>query len=221
MWQWDAREGGTWQRCRVVWYEPSQHPADLQPWKTCFPYKSSRLTGVSKSGLCVSSRSTQFAIRKAKMPVNEPAGTIFIRENTLLPGGLIIETETFLPGWRAVRNCDGYRLGRKIEEAKWNFFYLAGELKVILLGREGPSTFRRAVRSVLARPGAQKFNSLEITGTRSRRFLGIPFVIVTANFRHIQQGLALDRAIDFTRKGPVTADEAIVGNRVGALVSSS
>ncbi|HWO30290.1 MAG TPA: hypothetical protein VNO32_15965 [Candidatus Acidoferrum sp.] len=155
------------------------------------------------------------------MPANEPAGTLFIRENTLLPGGLIIETETFLPGWRAVRNCDGYRLGRKLEEAKWNFFYLAGEVSAIVLGREGPSALRRAVRSILAKPEARKFNSLELTGTRSRWFLGIPFVIVTANFRHIQQGLALDRANDFTRNKPVSPDEAAAGDRVGALVSSS
>jgi hypothetical protein len=155
------------------------------------------------------------------MPVNDIAGSLFIREDTLLPGGLIIETEAFIPGWRAVRNCDGYRLGRKIEEGKWNFFYIAGEVRAIVFGREGPSTLRRAVRSILAKPEARKFNSLEVTGTRSRWFLGIPFVIVTANFRHIQQGLALDRAIDFTRKRPVTPDEAVVGNRVEALVSSS
>jgi hypothetical protein len=155
------------------------------------------------------------------MPANEPAGTLFIRENTLLPVGLIIETETFLPGWRAVKNCDGYRLGRKLEEANWNFFYLAGEVRAIVLGREGPSALRRAVRSILAKPDARNFNSMELTGTRSRWFLGVPFVIVTANFRHVQQGLALDRANDFTRNKPVSPDLAVVGDRVGALVSSS
>jgi hypothetical protein len=155
------------------------------------------------------------------MPAIEPAGTLFIRENTLLPDGLIIETEAILPGWRAVRNCDGYRLGRKIEQAKWNFFFLAGDLKAIVFGRKGPSSLRRALRTILARPAARMFNSLEIRETRSRRFLGIPFVILTANFRHIQQGLALDRAIDFTSNKPVTPDEAAAGNRVGALVSSS
>jgi hypothetical protein len=155
------------------------------------------------------------------MPANDTAGRLYIRENTLLPGGLIIETETFLPGWRAVRNCDGYRLGRKIEEAKWNFFYLAGEVRSIVLGREGPSALRRAVRSILGKPEARKFNCLELTGTHSGWFLGIPFVSVTANFRHIQQGLALDRAIDFTSNKTVTPDEAVVGNRVGALISSS
>ena len=155
------------------------------------------------------------------MPANDIAGSIFIREGTILPGGLIIETETFLPGWRAVRNCDGYRLGRKIEEAKWNFFYLAGEVRAIVLGREGPSTLRRAVRNILAKPEARKFNSLEITATRSRWFLGIPFVSVTANFRHIQQGLALDPSNDFTRKTPAAPRGAPTANKLETLVSSS
>ena len=155
------------------------------------------------------------------MPANETAGTLFIRENTILPGGLIIETETFLPGWRAVRDCDGYRLGRKIEQAKWNFFFLAGDVKAIVFGRQGPSSLRRALRSILSKPAARKFNSLEIRETRSRWFLGIPFVIVTANFRHIQQSLALDRTNDFTREAPPALEGSIAANNYGTLVPNS
>jgi hypothetical protein len=155
------------------------------------------------------------------MPTNDIAGSLFIREDTILPGGLIIETEAFLPGWRAVKDCDGYRLGRKIEQAKWNFFFLAGDVKAIVFGRQGPSFLRRALRSLLAKSAARKFNSLEIRETRSRWFLGVPFVIVTANFRHVQQGLALDRANDFTRKTPAAPEAAMVANKYGTLVSSS
>lgn len=155
------------------------------------------------------------------MPANDPAGRLFIREDTILPGGLIIETETFLPGWRAVKDCDGYRLGRKIEQAKWNFFLLAGDVKAVVFGRQGPSALRRALRSILAKPAAKKFNSLEIAGTRSRSFLGIPFVIVTANFRHIQQSMVLNAANDFTRKTSAAPEAAISANRYGTLVSSS
>lgn len=155
------------------------------------------------------------------MPANDPAGRLFIREDTILPGGLIIETETFLPGWRAVKDCDGYRLGRKIEQAKWNFFLLAGDVKAVVFGRQGPSALRRALRSILAKPAAKKFNSLEIAGTRSRSFLGIPFVIVTANFRHIQQSMVLNAANDFTRETSAAPEATISANRYGTLVSSS
>jgi hypothetical protein len=99
-----------------------------------------------------------------------------------LPANLLIESEAFLPGWGAVRNLDGYELGRKIEAANWNFFYLAGEIGAIALGREGPGTLRRAVKRFLAKPEGQKFNSLEVTEIISQRFLGIPFIVLP--FRH-------------------------------------
>jgi hypothetical protein len=158
---------------------------------------------------------------KAKMSANESAGNLFIRESTILPGGLIIETETILPGWRAVRNCDGYRLGRKIEEANWKFFYLAGEARTIVFGRLGPGSLRRAVRSIVAKPEARNFNSVEVTGAHSSRFLGIPFVRVTANFRHIQQGPALARANDSTPSAPAAPEGAMPADKFGTFVSSS
>jgi hypothetical protein len=155
------------------------------------------------------------------MTANDSAGSLFIRQDTILPGGLIIETETFLPGWRVVRDCDGFRLGRKIEQADWNFFYLAGELKAIVLGRQGPATFRRALSSILAKTASRKFNSLEIREISQEWFLGIPFVIVTANFRHIQQGLTLDPGNNATLKKRVTPDREFVGNRAATLVSTA
>ena len=65
------------------------------------------------------------------MPDTNRARTILIRDDTPVPANLPIESEAFLPGWSAVRNLDGYELGRKIEEAKWYFFYLAGEIGAI------------------------------------------------------------------------------------------
>jgi len=158
---------------------------------------------------------------KAKMAATIPAEKLFIREGAVLPGGLIIETEMFIPGWRAVRDGDGQRLGRKIEEAKWNFFLLAGEVTATVFGRVGPSTLRRALSSIMAKPAARKFNSLQIAGNRSRWFLGIPFVTVTVNFRHIQQSLALDRTNDFTRKAASAPQGAAAANELETLVSSS
>ena len=132
------------------------------------------------------------------MSVKNTSGTVFIRENTLLPTALAVETELFLPGWRVVRNLDGYGLGRKVEEAKWNFFYLAGDVRAVTLGRKGPGTLRQVVGRLLGKPGGERFNSLEITEVVSKRFLGIPFTRVTAHFRHIQQEIGLrDPANDF------------------------
>ena len=118
-------------------------------------------------------------------------GTILIREDTLLPAGLAVESEAFLPGWRIVRNIDVYGFGRKIEEARWNFFYLAGAMKAIVFGDERSGALRRAVKQILAKRDGKKCNSLEITNVTSKSFLGIPFLTVAANSRHIQESLYL------------------------------
>jgi hypothetical protein len=130
------------------------------------------------------------------MSVTNMSGTTLIRENTLLPAGLAIESEVFLPGWRIVKNLDGSTLGQNIEGANWNFFYLAGEMRVIVLGRDRSGTLRKAVKRVLAKQEKQ-FNSLEITKVVSKRFLGIPFMSIAAHTRHIQQGICLVPAKDF------------------------
>jgi len=150
---------------------------------------------------------------------NDTSRTILIRENTVLPVGLTVESEVFLPGWRAVRNLDGYGLGQKMEEAKWYFFYLAGEHRAIALGREGLGTLRRAVKQILAKQEGQTFNSLEITKVASKRFLGIPFMSVAAHFRHIQQGICLVPAKNSVLRMPDSASSGGGEERHGAAAN--
>ena len=45
------------------------------------------------------------------------AGRIFVREGTVLPETLQIESELYIPGWRSVKRPHGYGLGRKIHAA--------------------------------------------------------------------------------------------------------
>jgi len=125
------------------------------------------------------------------MSVDHTAGTVLIQANALLPAGLAIEWEAFLPGWKVVRNFDACELGRKIAEMNWNFFYLAGEVSVTVLGRYGPGTLPKAVKRVLLKRQEKRFNSLQITRVVSKRFLGIPFVTVAAHARHIQESVFL------------------------------
>ena len=156
------------------------------------------------------------------MSANNTYGTILIRDNTLLPPGLMVESESFLPGWRVARNLDGYGLARKIEESKWNYFYLAGVTRTIVLGREGPETMRRAVRRALPRLDRLKFNSLEITTIVSKRFLGIPFTSVAIHSRHIQQAIGLVPTKEFVLSIPAPAPigEALTKPRVALNTSS-
>src|SRR5438132_4059482 len=131
------------------------------------------------------------------------AWTILIKEDTCLPANLSIESETFLPRWRVVKSVDRSALARNIEGVNWNFFYLAGEIRATVLGRNQPGTLRRASKGVLAKQEGQKFNSLEITKVVSKRFLGTPFMSVTAHSRHIQRDIGLVPARDFVLKMPV------------------
>jgi hypothetical protein len=125
------------------------------------------------------------------MSASNMLGTIFIREITLLLASFAVETEAVFPGWKAVRNLDGYELGRKMQQANWNFFCLAGAIRTIVFGGNGQKTAHQAVSKILAKLNGRQFNSLEITGVVEKRFLGIPFLSVTANSRHIQESVYL------------------------------
>jgi len=155
------------------------------------------------------------------MPDTNRARTILIREDTPLLANLPIESEAFLPGWSAVRNLDGYELGRKIEEAKWCFFYLAGEIGAIALGREGLGTLHRAVKRILAKQEGQKFNSLEVTEITSKQFLGIPFMSVTALSRNIPQVFGLVTEMDSVPRIPAVPSGELAKGQYTTLMPSS
>ena len=147
--------------------------------------------------------------------------TVFIREDTRLPTTLSVESEAFSPGWRVVKNLDRQALTREVEGANWNFFYLAGEMRATVFGREGLGALRRAVKCVLAKQEGQKFNSLEITKIVSKRFLGIPFMSITAHSRHIQQGIGLASAKDFVLRTPAAPKGEVATKQYTALSPSS
>jgi hypothetical protein len=155
--------------------------------------------------------------------------TVFFREGTPLPITLSMGSERFLPGWRIVKNLDRQALTREIEQANWNFFYLAGEIRTTVFGREGVGTLRRAVKRIVAKQDGQsfRFNSLEITKIASKWFLGIPLLSVTAHSRHIQLGIALIPAKDtFGPLATIPSARAghhgeMVAKQYAAVVSSS
>jgi hypothetical protein len=128
------------------------------------------------------------------MPETIKTGTILIKENTVLPKTLQLESEPCASGWRLVKNLDGYGLARKIHDAGWTFFYLAGEIKATAFGFDRQKTARRAAKRILANLKSEKFNSLEITRAASKRFLGVPYASVSAHSRHIQESALLFRA---------------------------
>jgi len=128
------------------------------------------------------------------MPDRIKAGAILIKEGALLPGSLEFESEPYSKGWSLVKNLDAYGLDRKIRQAGWTFFYMAGEVKATGLGLDRQKALDRAVSRVLANLKSEKFNALEIAQVGAKRFLGLPYVTVTAHLRHVQESMFLFRA---------------------------
>src|SRR5947207_14054347 len=111
------------------------------------------------------------------------AGTILIKEGTLLPEAVRFESECTVPGWRLVKDLDRCGLEREIREAGWNYFWLAGEIRATVFGIDEEKMDRRTIEEILARLKSEKFNSLEITRVRSeasKPFLGVRCVTVSA-----------------------------------------
>jgi|SRR5580692_3236007 hypothetical protein len=133
------------------------------------------------------------------MPIAIKPGTILIKEGTLLPEVLRFESDPCTPGWRLVKNLDGYEMGRKIHEAGWSFSWRPGELGATVFGLDEQKTLRRAVEQILANRESAEFNSLEImrvVSEASKRFPGVLSVTVSVQSRDIQESAPLFRAKD-------------------------
>lgn len=87
---------------------------------------------------------------------------------------------------------DGFTVDRKIHAAGWNFFFMAPEFRASFLGTIGAEKIQKALTRILAKAKPQHFNALEVTGIVARRFLGVPYVTVSAHSRHMQQSCFLD-----------------------------
>jgi hypothetical protein len=126
------------------------------------------------------------------MPQPVKVGTIFVKEWLGMPQLSGLETEPCFGDWSVVKVPDAFALDRTIHAAGWNFFFMALELKAMFLGVLAPEKIQRALKRMLAKVKPQHFNSLEVTGIVARRFLGVPYVIVSAHSRHMQQSCNLD-----------------------------
>ena len=108
---------------------------------------------------------------------------------------LAIESDPYLGNWSVVRALDGFALDRKIHAAGWNFFFMAGEVKAMFFGIVDAKNIRKALKRILAKVSDHNFNSLEVAGIKARHFAGVPYTLLSANWRHIQESCRLDEAL--------------------------
>ena len=119
------------------------------------------------------------------------AGTILIKEGTLLPERFQLESEPYSKGWRLVKNLLGPGMDRQLFETGWSLFDIADEVRATAVGSDLEKTTRRAVKKVIAHMKSDKFNCVEIVQVAEKRFLGLPYVAVSAHPRHIQESMSL------------------------------
>ena len=111
-----------------------------------------------------------------------------------MPQFLGLESEPYSGNWSLVKVLDGCALDRKIRASGRNFFFMAAEVKAMFFGALGAKKIEHALKRILGKVKQQHFNGLEVTGIVAKRFLGVPYAIVSAHSRHVQQSCYLDRA---------------------------
>lgn len=134
-------------------------------------------------------------------------GTILLAEHPAIKNLLGLDSESSPGNWSVVKALDGVALDRKIHAAGWNFFFMAAEVKVRFFGALGTTNISNGLRRILAKVRHENFNGLEITGIAARRFLGVPYVTLSAHSRHIQQSCQLDGA-EARHTSQVTAESS-------------
>jgi len=119
-------------------------------------------------------------------------GTILMKEWLGMPQLPGLKTEPCFGEWSVVDGTDGFSLDRQVHAAGWNFFFMATEVKAMFLGLVAPEKMLTALKRIVEKVKPQHFNGLEITEITAQRFLGVPYVTVSAHSRHIQQSCNLD-----------------------------
>ncbi len=128
------------------------------------------------------------------MPQNINVGTILVKEWLGMPKLPGVETEPCVSEWSLVKVIDAFAFEREIHATGWNLFFMAGEVKTMFFGFLGEEKIRGALKRILAKVRLQHFNALEVTEITARRFLGVPYVTVSAHSRHMQQSCNLDNS---------------------------
>ena len=139
------------------------------------------------------------------MPPTVQVGTILMKDWPGMTQLLGLESEPCSGEWSLLKVLDGFTLDRKIHATGWNFFFIASEVKAMCFGALGTKKMQSAVNRILSKVSQQHFNGLEVTGIVAKRFLGLPWTVISAHSRHVQKGCYLD-SVDVRR----SSDHALV-----------
>jgi hypothetical protein len=119
-------------------------------------------------------------------------GTILLKERLPMTQLADLDGEPFAAPWSLVKLLNGLDFDQKMRASGWTFFFLAAEVKATYFGSVGVRKLRDAVKRILRKVEHLHFNGLEVTRISTKHWFGIPYTVVTALSRHVQQGSRLD-----------------------------
>ena len=128
------------------------------------------------------------------MAATVQVGTLLIEDRPLILRALDLESESYSGAWGVLQSHTSATLDKRIRGTGWNCFFMAAEVKATVLGALAAKSIRRALKQIFARVRKPDFNCLEVTKISEGRFLGVPYVTVSAHSRHIQRGSLMDFA---------------------------
>lgn len=126
------------------------------------------------------------------MPPTVQVGAILLEEWPLMTQSLGLEREPYCGNWSLVKVSDGFAVDSKVRASGWNFFFMAAETKAMFFGAIGAKKIQNALKRILREVKQHNFNGLEVTAIVAKRFLGVPYTMVSAHSRHIQRSSSLD-----------------------------
>jgi hypothetical protein len=126
------------------------------------------------------------------VPQTIQLGSILVKESPPMAELFGLEIERYSGNWNLVKTLDGFALDRKIRVAGWKFFFMAGEVKAMFFGAIGAKKIENALHRIFEKVREKPYNALEVTGIVRKRFLRVPYTLVSAHSRHIQQSCYLN-----------------------------
>ena len=128
------------------------------------------------------------------LPKRLKAGTMMVQEGLLLPKLLKMETDPYSRRWRSVKALDSFSLGHMLDAVGWHLFFVVGRVTTVAFGLCGEKSLHKAVQRIAAKVRALDLNCLELTEVARKRFLGVPYIAISAHTYHIQQGWQLQNS---------------------------
>ena len=114
------------------------------------------------------------------------AGTLLIQDGTLLPDSMHLTSMRCSQSWTSATNFDCTQMEGQLRQAGWTFFFMAGRIRTSAFGFDVEKRLRTAVRRATEAVQSMSCNCVEITAVATRSFLGLPYVSLSVQPRHIQ-----------------------------------